>query len=484
MGNGLFPKPDVIEHIKGFLGPKGWLDAADDTSSYLSEWRGLYRGRAALIAFPKSVEEVARIVRVCADNEIPIVPQGGNTGLCGGAVPGDRGDEILLSLKRLNAIREIDAANYTLSAEAGCILADVQKAARAVDRLFPLSLGAEGSCSIGGNISTNAGGINVLRYGNTRDLVLGLEVVLPDGRIWNGLRRLRKDNTGYDMKQLFIGAEGTLGVITAAVLKLFPLPKTKATALLAVKDVQAAIDLFLLARELSEDNLTAFEIIPDIAVDFIAKHQDFTHPLGRSFPWLVLIELTSADAGGRAASDLEAIWTAAEKAGHVLDGAVAENVKQQESLWRLRELIPEVQRLEGASIKHDVSVPVSAIPEFIAKAAQEIAKAMPDARVVAFGHIGDGNVHFNVSQPVGMDPDEFLRNWAGFNRLVHDIVESLGGSFSAEHGIGQLKRRELRRYKSGLELELMHAVKRALDPKDIMNRGKLLPAGEASDERL
>ena len=478
MDTGLSPEPienGFVDALKAVVGPNGWLpgDAAD--SPYLTDWRRRYRGRAALVVFPASVAEAAEIVRLCAENGTAVVPQGGNTGLCGGATPSDDGSQVLLSLARLNRIRGIDAANYTMCVEAGCLLEDLQDAARAENRLFPLSLGAEGSCRVGGNISTNAGGVNVLRFGNARDLILGLEVILPDGRVWDGLNALRKNNTGYDLKQLFIGAEGTLGVLTAAVLKLFPLPKAKVTALMGVRSVGAAVTLLDCARTLSGDSLTAFEIMPQLAIESMTKHLALRNPMGQAYPWAVLLELSSARSREDADSMMADIWSTAEGAGVVLDGVVAESIQQQKKLWAVRESIPEVQGLLGGSIKHDVSVPISATEAFVEAAGEAVCGLVPGARIMAFGHLGDGNLHFNISQPEAMDKQAFMEQAPKLNRLVYDIVVQHGGSISAEHGIGRLKRGELARYKSELEIDMMRSIKATLDPRGIMNPGKVLP---------
>jgi len=481
MDTGLSPEPidkRISEALKAVVGPRGWLAGDDADSPYLTDWRGHFRGRAALIVVPASVAEAAEIVRLCAESGTPLVPQGGNTGLCGGATPSEDGTQVLLSLVRLNQIRGIDAANYTMCVEAGCLLSVVQQAAFEENRLFPLSLGAEGSCCVGGNISTNAGGVNVLRFGNTRDLVLGLEVILPNGRVWNGLNELRKNNTGYDLKQLFIGAEGTLGVVTAAVLKLFPLPMGKVTAFMGVETVGAAVGLLDCARKLSGDSLTAFEIMPRLAVESLTEHLALRNPLGQAYPWAVLIELSSARSPQDAESLMAEIWSEAQSSGLVLDGTVAESIQQQEQLWALRESIPQAQRFLGGSIKHDVSVPISAAEKFVRVASEAVCGLVPGARVMAFGHLGDGNLHFNISQPRDMNEDAFLTERPRVNRLVHDIVMQHGGSISAEHGIGRLKRGELGRYKSELELEMMRSIKAALDPRGIMNPGKVLPGAD------
>jgi D-lactate dehydrogenase (cytochrome) len=468
----------VLDRLRDTVGPGGWLDDMGDLAPYLSEQRGLWHGSTPLVLRPSSVEQVASIVRICAEARLPIVPQGGNTGLCGGGVPGLSGTAIVLDTSRLNRIRGMDPQNFTMIVEAGCILADIQQAADEADRLFPLSLGAEGSCRIGGNISTNAGGIQVLRYGNTRDLVLGLEVVLPDGRIWDGLRALRKDNTGYDLKHLFIGAEGTLGIVTAAVLRLYPKPKVRATAFLGLERIDAVMDLFALARAATADQLTGFELIPRIGFDFAIRHiPGVIDPLERAYPFYALVELSSPAAGGDLNDSLETLLGGALERGLVGDGTIAANEAQRRALWRIREGLVHAQRFEGGSIKHDVSVPLSSLAAFIVEATEAVTARLPDIRPVPFGHVGDGNIHFNLSQPVGADKAGFLARWVEFNDIVHGIVVRLGGSISAEHGIGRLKRDELVRYKAPLELELMARIKRALDPDNIMNPGKVLQDG-------
>ncbi|HBC54153.1 MAG TPA: hydroxyacid dehydrogenase [Alphaproteobacteria bacterium] len=463
-----------LDAIRAAVGPGGFSDTPADIAPFLREHRGLYQGETALFVQPASTEAVAKVVSICAQAKIAIVPQGGNTGLVGGQIPFPGDHAILLNLSRMNKVRALDPDNDTITVEAGCTLAALQQAAEAADRLFPLSLASEGSCQIGGNISTNAGGNAVLRYGNMRDLVLGIEAVLPDGRIWNGLRGLRKDNTGYDLKQLFIGGEGTLGIVTAAVCKLFPRPRTVATALVAVPDVAAAVSLFGRLKQTSGDRLTAFELIPRIGIDFVTRHiPGARDPLTKAVDWYVLAELSSAgeeDLRHR----LEAALATALEEGLASDAAIAESGAQASALWALRENLSDVQKLEGGSIKHDISVPISAIPAFITEASKAVTAALPGIRPVPFGHIGDGNVHFNLSQPPAMDRDAFLDRWAEFNRIVHDIAAGLGGSISAEHGLGFMKRDEITRYKSAVEIDMMRAVKRALDPQNIMNPGKLV----------
>jgi FAD/FMN-containing dehydrogenase len=403
------------------------------------------------------------------------VPQGGNTGLCGGATPLADGAAVVISLVRLNRIRALDADNDTLTVEAGCTLAAVQEAAQAAGRLFPLSLASEGSCRIGGNLSTNAGGVQVLRYGNTRDLVLGLEVVLPDGRVWEGLRGLRKDNTGYDLKQLFIGAEGTLGIVTAAVLKLFPAIRSRATAWVAVPDPRAAVRLLGFLRAACGDRVSAFEIVGRAALGLVLQHiPGARDPLAGAPAWAVLVELSDPALDAPLDARLEVVLGEACAQGLASDAAVAASGAQAQALWALREDISEAQRIEGVSIKHDVSVPVSRLPEFLERAGAALAARWPDVRVVAFGHIGDGNLHYNLSKPAADDNAVFIARTAEVNRIVHDLVCELGGSISAEHGLGQLKREEVLRYKPALEMELMRRVKQAFDPAGLMNPGKVL----------
>jgi D-lactate dehydrogenase (cytochrome) len=465
----------ALDRIKQVVGPKGWIADPAEIEPYLLEWRGLFHGNTKLVVRPASTAAIAEVVKICAAARLPIVPQGGNTGLMGGGVPWEDGRSIVLSLTRMNRIRAIDALNFTMTAEAGCILADLQKAADAQDRLFPLSLGAEGTCRIGGNLSTNAGGVGVLRYGNARELALGLEVVLADGTVWDGLRGLRKDNTGYDLKQLFIGAEGTLGIITAATLKLFPKPREQETAFVAFADVRDVMDAFARARAASGDQLTAFELIPRFGLEIAMKHvPGVVDPLAAVHPWYALLEVSSSQAGGGLKDALERFLADAMDSGLVKDGTIAASAAQAREIWRIREGIVEGQIPEGGSIKHDVSVPVSRVADFIETASAAVAAALPGVRPVAFGHVGDGNIHYNLSQPVGADRAAFLARWAEMNRIVHDIVDRLGGSISAEHGIGRLKRDELAHYKPAAALDLMRRVKRALDPDNIMNPGKIV----------
>ena len=417
---------------------------------------------------------MAAVVKICAEAGLAVVPQGGNTGLVGGGVPPEDRDNIVLALGRMNRIRAIDPVNFTMTVEAGCILADLHEAASGVDRLFPLSLGAEGSCQIGGNLSTNAGGIAVLRYGNTRELTLGVEVVLPDGRVWDGLRGLRKDNTGYDLKQLFIGGEGTLGVITAATVKLFPKPREIETAFLGLGRIEDAMGLFSHARAATADQLTAFELIPRAGLDLALAHVPGTiDPLANRHPWYVLLEMSSSQTESGIRGLMERLLEAALDEGMVADGVIAASGAQRTELWRIREAIVEAQLYSG-SIKHDISVPVSRVAEFVTRASDAVGARLPGIRPIAFGHVGDGNIHFNLTQPEGMDKAAYLDRWQEFNDIVHGVVRELHGSISAEHGVGIMKCQEITHYKPAVEIELMRRVKHALDPQGIMNPGKLV----------
>ena len=466
------PSPELLARFAAIVGKKYAVTDPAAQAPYLVEMRGLYHGRTSLVLRPGTTAEVAAIVRLANETKTPVVPQGGNTGLVGGQIP--LAGEIVLSLTRLDRVREVDPISNTMTCEAGVVLANAQAAAAAAERLFPLSLAAEGSCTIGGNLATNAGGTAVIAYGNARELVLGLEVVLADGRIWNGLSKLKKDNTGYDLKQLFVGAEGTLGVITAAVLKLFPRPHAVETAFAGVASPRAALALLNLTEERAGGAVTSFELIPRIAVEFALRHGAGTRdPLGAPHPWYVLVELSSAAREGLRASLEELLASAAER-GLLADAAIATSIEQAQSFWHLRNLISETQRPEGGSIKHDVSVPVAAVPEFIEAASAAVETLIPGCRPVPFGHLGDGNVHFNVSQPVGGDKAEFLAQWGAVNARVHDIVGRFHGSISAEHGIGRLKRDLLPHVKDPVTLELMRALKHTLDPNGILNPGKLL----------
>jgi FAD/FMN-containing dehydrogenase len=462
----------LLDSLRAVVGAAHVLTDPDDVAPYVADWRGRYKGSALAIVRPGDTPQVAEVVRLCARAGVAIVPQGGNTGLCGGATP-TRG-EIVVSLTRLDRVRGIDVANNTITVEAGCTLAAVQAAAAGSDRLFPLSLAAEGTATIGGNLATNAGGVQVLRYGNARELCLGLEVVLPDGRVWNGLRALRKDNAGYDLKHLFIGAEGTLGLITAAVLKLYSRPRQVATAWAAVASPQSAVALLTRLRECIGGRVTAFELISRPSLDLVLKNIPHSRdPLPGRSPWQVLIELSDT-MDSTLDGALQEVLVEAVDAREASDAALARSEEQALAFWRLRENISEAQKIEGVSIKHDISLPVSCIPEFIERCDAALAAAFPGVRIVCFGHLGDGNLHYNQSKPAAQDNAAFIAQSEAVNRIVHDLVAELGGSISAEHGLGQLKREEILRYKSEVEMDLMRAVKKALDPRGLMNPGKVL----------
>jgi len=466
------PSQDVLDRLKAAAGTGGWTEDQSEIAPCLVEWRERWRGATPLLLKPGRVEDVAAIVRVCAETRTALVPQGGNTGLAGGQIPAADGSEVLLSLKRLNRVRAIDVAGNTMTVEAGVVLAQVQAEADAHDRLFPLSLASEGSATIGGLVSTNAGGTGVLAYGNMRELVLGLEAVLPTGAIWNGLSGLRKDNTGYDLKSLLVGAEGTLGVVTAATLKLFPKPSAIETAIVAVEDVAKAVALLSFARA-QGGLVTAFELMPRMGLEFVLKHVAGTRePFDRPYPWYVLIDVSLFGEGQAGAA--QTLLTEAASAGLIVDGVAAQSIAQGRAFWTLRDAMSEAQKPEGGSIKHDISVPISSIPRFLDEASRAVAAVVAGARPVPFGHIGDGNIHFNISQPQGGDKAAFLARLDEVNRVVHDIVHAYGGSISAEHGLGQAKVDEITRYKSPAALEAMRAVKRALDPISIMNPGKVV----------
>ncbi|MGX1740957.1 FAD-binding oxidoreductase [Bosea sp. NPDC055353] len=466
----------ILDRMAGIVGAKNVITDADAMVPYLKEWRDLFRGKAQGIVRPGSTAEVAELVKLAAETGTVLVPQGGNTGLVGGQIPISEGREIILSLQRLDKVRAVDTDGDTMIVEAGVTLKRAQDAAEAAGRLFPLSLASEGSCTIGGNLSTNAGGTAVLAYGNARELCMGLEVVLPDGRIWNGLRQLRKDNTGYDLKNLFIGAEGTLGIITAAVLKLFPLPAARATAFLAAPDPSAALELLNAAKAGAGGTLTTFELMPRIGMDFVLRHASGTRdPLSEPSPWYVLMEVSAQQASGLD-EHVEAFLGEALEKGIVTDAALAGSLTQRADFWKLREMLSEVQTYEGGSIKHDVSVPIHATPEFLARAIAAVEAMVPGCRPVPFGHLGDGNIHFNVSQPIGADKAGFLARWSEMNEAVHAIVAEMHGSISAEHGIGRLKRDLLPGVKDPVELDLMRTIKQTLDPQGILNPGAVLAA--------
>lgn len=468
---------DLRSRLSVLLGPDCLLteDAAIDP--FLTDHRKLYRGRAPAVALPRTVEQISRLLSFCNDNRVGVVPHGGNTSYCGGATPDESGEQIVLSLRRMNRIRNVDARNWSMVVEAGCILADVQRAASEVDRFFPLSLGSEGTCQIGGNLATNAGGTNVVRYGMMRDQVLGLEVVLPSGRVMSTLTTLRKDNTGYDLKSLFIGAEGTLGVITAASLKLYPKIRATATAFAAVPSPQAAVTLLSELRDASGDSVSSFELIPRIGIDLTTKHiPGVLDPLDQRFEWYVLCELTSSRFIDTLGPVLEGALEGALSRGIVLDGVMAQNERHREAFWKLRETIPEAQRIDGASLKHDISLPIAVLPEFVQRASQWIGANVPEGRLVCYGHLGDGNLHFNLNQAPGASREAFMAREPATRRAIHDLVRDYCGSFSAEHGIGRLKVPELETYAVPAELEIMRAIKQAFDPNGIMNPGKVLRA--------
>ena len=465
---------DLLSRFAAIVGDKYAITDPAGQEPYVIEMRKLWHGRTPLVLRPGSAAEVAAILKLANEAGTPIVPQGGNTGLVGGGIPSDAGTEVVLSLKRLDRIREVDATSNTMTCEAGVVLANAQAAADAADRLFPLSLGAEGSCTIGGNLSTNAGGTGALAYGVARDLVLGLEVVLADGRLLNNLNKLKKDNTGYDLKNLFIGAEGTLGVITAAVLKLFPKPRAVETAFIGLPSPAAALALLNLARARVGAAVTGFELMPRIGFEFLLRYVPGTRePLSSLHPWYVLIELTSQNPDGLRAI-MEELLAAGSERGLITDATIAESLEQTNRFWHLRMMLAEVQTSGGGSIKHDISVPVAAVADFIAQANEAVGALIPGCRPFPFGHLGDGNIHYNVAQPVGADKDAFTARWGEVNTLVHGIVKKLGGSISAEHGIGQLKRDLLPGAKDPVAFDIMRTLKRTLDPKGILNPGKVL----------
>ncbi|KAB2672479.1 FAD-binding oxidoreductase [Ochrobactrum sp. LMG 5442] len=465
----------LIERFSAIVGEKNALTAPEDLAAYLIEQRDLYHGRTPLVLRPGSTEEVAAIMKLASETKTPVVPQGGNTGLVGGQQPDESGTAIILSLGRMNRIRNLDTVGNLVTLEAGVILKNLQDAVEKAGRLFPLSLGAEGSCQIGGNLGSNAGGTAVLAYGNMRELCLGLEVVLPTGEVLNDLRYVKKDNTGYDLKDLFVGSEGTLGVITAAVLKIFPQPKGKGVAYAGLRSPEDVLRLFQLATEHAGPSLTGFELMPRVGVEFTVRHVDGVRdPLESPHDWYVLIDISSSRSEEDARTTLETILTEAFENDIIQDAAIGESVAQAQSFWKMREEMSWAQKPEGGSIKHDISVPVASIPAFIHEANAATLEMIPGARVVCFGHIGDGNLHYNVSQPVGADKEAFLARWHELNHRIHTIVASYTGSISAEHGIGQLKREELAFFKQDVALDLMRRIKAAFDPAGIMNPGKVL----------
>ena len=462
---------DVAARLKEAVGPKGFTEDPAEIAPHLDEWRSKYKGRATLMLRPATTAEVSAILAICNESGTPVVPQAGNTGLVGAQIPFE--DEVLLSLTRLNRIRAFDVEDASIVAEAGVVLEAAQDAADDKGLMLPLSLAAEGSCTIGGTLSTNAGGVNVLRYGMAREQVLGIEAVLADGRVLDLLRTLRKDNTGYDLKQLFIGAEGTLGIVTAAALKLFPKPAMHCTAFLAVPGVKGAVGLLARLQSATGGLVNAFEILPRIGLELVLAHiPETSDPFGAPSPWYVLAEVSGMDALKEV---FERVLEEAFDDGSVSDAVIAASETQRAALWKLRESMSEAQKKDGPSLKHDISVPVAAVADFIAKASAAVVAKLPDGRPVAFGHLGDGNIHFNIQAAKGADMASFLARWDEIARIVHDLVRDFGGSFSAEHGIGVMKRADLKRYKSPVEVDLMHALKRTLDPKNILNPGKLVP---------
>jgi FAD/FMN-containing dehydrogenase len=470
-----------VDKLRSIVGERGLILDDQGKHPYLTDWRENYLGSALAIVRPATTEEVAAVVKLCAAEKVAVVPQGGNTGMSGGGTPHEAGREIVLSLTRMNRILEVDAIGYTMTLEAGVVLKTIQEAAAEHDRLFPLSLGAEGSCTIGGNLSTNAGGVQVLHYGNARNLVLGLEVVLPNGEIWNGLRALKKDNTGYDLRDLYLGAEGTLGIITRAILKLWPKPRDHATSWSAVPSPQAAVELLSHAYAASEDNVTSCELMGRQGIDFVLQHiPGTTDPMAEKHEWYVLMEWSSTRPAREGANEsglrekMEAYLGEAMEKGLVLDAVVAQTEAQSKSLWALRENHTEASKKEGPSIKHDISVAVSKIPPFVPEGLAAMKKALPGCRPLIFGHVGDGNLHFNCQAPAGWDKAQFAPHIDAISAAVYDLVVAYGGSISAEHGIGRIKLHELEQYSSKIELDTMRSLKRALDPQNIMNPGKVI----------
>jgi FAD/FMN-containing dehydrogenase len=466
---------DVLARFAAIVGPGQALTEAADQERYLVEWRDLYRGVTPLVLRPGSTAEVAAILKLATETGTAIVPQGGNTGLVGGQVPDTSGTELVLSLQRLNKIRHVDAAGDAMTVEAGVVLDAIHQAAENVDRIFPLTLGSQGSCTIGGNLSSNAGGTSVIAYGNAKDLVLGLEVVLPTGEVIEGLRSLRKDNAGYDMKGLFLGTEGTLGVITAAVIKLFPKPKATEVAFIGVNSPDDALALLGLAKRLAGGQLTAFEIMPRLLLEFSVSHIAGTRdPVETAHPWYLLVEISVGSTAEAARTLIEALLEEGFEAGLVQDATIAANLKQRADFWKIRHEMSDVQKHEGGSIKHDVSLPVASVPAFLAEAVPAVQALVPGCRPVPFGHLGDGNIHFNVTQPIGADKDAYLSRWEEMNAVVHGITTRMGGSIAAEHGVGRLKRDLLPGVRSTAELGLMHRLKGMLDPAGVLNPGRVI----------
>ncbi len=469
------PGAEVLDRFAGIVGEKYIIRDEKDMMPYLNEWRDRYVGKAACVLLPANTKEVSRIMATAYEHNIAVVPQGGNTGLVGGQIPYERGNEIVVCLSRMDQIHEVNIRNNSMTVEAGVILENARKAASKAGLLYPLSIGSKKQCQIGGNLATNAGGLAVLRYGSARNLVLGLEVVLADGQVWDGMRALRKDNSGYSMKDIFVGSEGTLGIITKAVLKLSQKPAEAVTALIGVESLQGVADLYSLSTAIAGQKLTAFEMLPKIAMELLLKHSEDSHyPLENKHPWYVMIELSGTIANGQAGKLTQTIYNEARQSGQVSEGFVTETDEQAQQLWDMRSNMSLVQKLEGGSIKHDVSVPIARIPEFIERANDMVEIMVPGSRPVPFGHYGDGNVHYNITQPAAMEKKTFLAQWECLSTAVHEIVIDLGGSISAEHGIGRMKRELLSEIKTPVELEMMQRIKKALDPKGILNPNKVI----------
>ncbi len=469
------PSQETLDRLAAVVGKKFAIREPADMEGYVTEWRGRWPGRAALVLRPGSAEEVSEILKIANETCTGIVPQGGNTGAVGGQVPSSTGHEIVVSLSRMNRVLYVDALDNTIAVEAGCVLETIQQAADEVDRLFPLRIGSQGSCQIGGNLGTNAGGIATLAYGNARDLALGLEVVMADGRVWNGMNRLRKNNTGYDLRDIFIGSEGTLGIITGAVLKLFPKPADRAAALIGVQGPEPALELLSLAKGLTNNGVTGFEIFPQFGMTIVYRHTDLASPLASDFPWYVLLEIAGGSTPGEMTPVLSDLLEAGFEKDLIGDAALASSEAQYQAFWAIRERMSEVQKHEGASIKLDTSVPVSRVPELFRRGLAAIKEAAPDARPLPYGHMGDGNIHFNMTQPEGGDPAEFLARWTELSGLINEIALDMNGSISAEHGIGQSKTYMMEKIKSPLEFEMLQGLKDLFDPNGILNPGKVLP---------
>ena len=461
----------LVDELKAIVGSGGWKTAPEDLKPYLTEWRGRYTGKTPILVAPASTGEVSQIVRTCRNAGVGIVPQGGNTGLCGGSIPDSSGDQVLLSLARMNRIRGIDPLDFSIEVEAGCVLAAIQDAAKGAGVYFPLSLSAEGSCQIGGNLATNAGGVNVIRYGSARAMVLGLEVVLADGSVLNGLRSVRKDNAGYDLKQLFVGSEGTLGIITAATLRLFPDPGETATALLAIRQSGDAVRLLARLRAALADRIEAFELISGPIMELVERHiPDSKLPFDEKHAWFVLVEAATGDG----ADAFEQALLAAVVDSAVIDAVIAKNAAEADRLWRLRHSVAEAERQAGEAVKHDISVPISRLQEFLTRGDEMLAALAPDAQLLAFGHVGDGNLHYNVTLPQNSSAGEAGALAHRVTDAIYDLVAEMGGSFSAEHGVGTIKKAYLAKYRAGTEVELMRQLKNALDPENTFNPGKII----------